>query len=238
MLLAVLPVIVGGETVESQVEISDAQTLLEAVRSRFPSEPVSISGSITVRRRRGVVVKEMGYELDARWMRTGADIKCVITDALGRASDRVHVSFADGASPEVKREGDGLVAADGSVTDTALNCADLAMPFLWWPNAELSGKASIRGRDSYIVDLKPAKASEHARVRAWIDSSIFIVLQAEIYDGKDNLLKQVDVKSFKKIDDKWMIKDLEISVASAADKTVVTVDDMETATERSEEEGS
>jgi hypothetical protein len=232
LLLALLPVLADGTAVETQP--ADAATILQIVRSRFPSDPVRISGTITVRRRRGVVVKEMGYQLDAKWSEQGADLTCVITDALGRESDKVAVTFAGGEDPTVKREGDGLVDDKGRITQTALSCADLAMPFLWWPDAELIGREKTRGRDSFILDLKPGGDGEVHRVRAWIDSAIFIVLKAESYDADDELVKQVTVKSFKKVEDQWMIKDLEVSMGSAADKTVVTVDSIESKAERRE----
>lgn len=237
MLLALLPVFAAGDAV--QPEIADAKTVLHAVRSRFPADPVAISGTITVRRRRGVVVKEMGFSVEGEWSAGGADLTCVISDALGRESDTVDVSFTAGQQAVIKRIGDGLVAEDGQVAGTALNCTDLVMPFLWWSDAELAGKEKTRGRDSYILDLKPPGEAEAAgRVRVWIDSAIFIVLKAEVYDAEDKLLKQVVVKSFKKIDDRWMIKDLEVSMASAADKTVVTVDAMEAKQERSKKKDS
>lgn len=218
----------------AELQLKDAKSVLQVVRSRFPSEPVSISGTITVRRRRGVVVKEMGYTLDAKWTGQGGDLKCVITDALGRESDKVNVSFKGGEAPTVERDGDGLVDDKGQITQTALNCSDLAMPFLWWPEGEIVGREKSRGRDCFVLDLKPADPGDVARVRAWIDSAIFIVLKAESYSADDDLIKQVTVKSFKKVEDQWMIKDLEVSMGSAADKTVVTVDAMESKAERSE----
>ncbi len=232
MLLALLPVLSAGQAVVP--DLKDANTVLQVVRSRFPSEPVSISGTITVRRRRGVVVKEMGYQVDAKWSNDGGTLDFRVTDAFGREADEVQVSFAGGQAALIKREGDGLVGDSGMIGGTALNCGDLAMPFLWWPDGEIVKREKTRGRECYVLDLKPGQPGEVARVRAWIDSSIFIVLKAESYGADKKLIKQVTVKSFKKVEDQWMIKDLEVIMGSAADKTVVTVDSMETQSERRE----
>jgi len=236
MLLLLLVASSAAETVE--LPETDAKSVLHSVRSSFPSEPVSIQGTITVRRRRGVVVKEMGYRVAGKWSDAGADLKCVITDGLGRESDEVAVAFKAGSDATLTRSGDGLVADDGAVIGTALSCADLAMPFLWWQNSKLIKKEKTRGRDSYVLDLRPGKDGAVSRVRAWIDSSIFVVLKAETYDAEEKLKKSVTVKSFKKIYDQWMIKDMEVIMASAPDKTVVTVDAMEIKTEGSESEDS
>ena len=224
MLLAFLPVSATGG--QDGAPVADARSVLQAVRAQFPSEPVTVSGTITVRRRRGVVIKELGYTIDAVWNEQGGKQTCVFSDALGRESDTVEVSFEKGEEPRIERKGEGLVDEDGKLTGTDLECRDLAMPFLWANDGELVGKDKTRGRDCYVVDLETPEREGIDRLRVWIDDRIFILLKAESYDADDKLVKQILVKSFKKIDDQWMIKDLEIKGVSSAVKTVVTVEAM------------
>ena len=224
MLLAFLPVLVIGEP--SAEQDTSAEKILAAVRSQFPSEAVEIEGTITVRRRRGAVVKEVGYTMDASWKQAGGVFKCVFSDALGRESDSVDVSFKAGGEPVIKTKGNALVDELGQVKGTALDCRDLAMPFLWWKSAELIGREMSRGRDCSVIEMTAPGGKEKGRVKVWIDNAIFIVLKAESYDAKDELVKQVTVKSFKKVDGQWMIKDLELVAGPSATKTVVTVESM------------
>jgi hypothetical protein len=226
MLLAFLPVLATGNLDGTQV--ADAKSVLKVVRAQFPSDPITISGAITVRRRRGVVVKELGYTIDAVWTEQGGKQTCVFSDAFGRESDTVQVSFNKGEEPRIQRDGEVLVDENGKVKGTELECKDLAMPFLWWDDCELVGKDKTRGRECYVIDIDAPKGEGVARLRVWIDETIFIVLKAESYNSDDKLVKQVLVKSFKKIDDQWMIKDLEIRGESSAVKTVVTVEAMKT----------
>ena len=150
---------------------------------------------------------------------------------MGRESDAVEISFEGRGKPVIKLDGEsGLVDESGRVIGTALDCGDLAMPFLWWEVKSSLDRDKSRGRDCFVIDFESPGENEISRVRAWIDSSIFIVLRAESYGIDDKLLKQVVVKSFKKIDDQWIIKDLEISEASSTVKTVVTVETMDVKT--------
>lgn len=224
LLLAIAPVLVAGAPADEQAP--SAVTILRSVQSQFPSETVSIAGTITVRRRRGVAVKEVGYAMDALWQRDGGVFKCVFSDALGRESDSVVISFKAGGEPLIKREGGALVDESGVVKGTSLDCRDLAMPFLWWEDARVIGHEKSRGRECSVLELTAPGGESNGRVKVWIDDAIFIVLKVESYAPKGELLKQVTVKSFKKVGEQWMIKDLELVSDSSATKTVVTVDSM------------
>ena len=151
ILVALLPVIaIAGSEGD---EPPDARTIVKMVTSQFPAEQLSISGKITVRRRRGAVVKEMGYGMTALWTQDGGAMKCTFTDAFGRERSSVDLSFKNGKEPEFKREGEELVDDQGKVTGTALDCRDLTMPFLWWKNCELVDAVTDRGRACYSLEF-------------------------------------------------------------------------------------
>lgn len=224
MLFAFAPILAVGATSVSTP--ADAKSVVEAVRRVFPDAPVTVEGTITVRKKRGIVVKELGYSLRAGWSGETGELIGTLSDALGRESSAVKLKFQKGRVPVLDRDEDDFLDKAGRVKGTALTCFDLVMPFIWWDDFELAGREKSRGRDCYIVDFKAPPGSDTVRVRAWIDASVFIVLKSEIFDSSGQKVRVVLVKSFKSIDDQWMIKDLEVTEDGSSLKTIVTVDRM------------
>ena len=55
-----------------------------------------------------------------------------------------------------------------------------------------------------------ANGTPYARVRLWIDEELRMLLQAEGLDAEGDVVRKLWIKSFKKVDDRWMIKDMEV----------------------------
>ena len=88
----------------------------------------------------------------------------------------------------------------------------LTLSFRWWPGGRVTGEEDIRGRPCHVVEV-PAPAGppgQYAAVRLWIDGQLHMLLQAEGLDAGGKQVRILWVKSFKKINDRWMLKDLEI----------------------------
>ncbi|MBN1268435.1 MAG: outer membrane lipoprotein-sorting protein [Kiritimatiellae bacterium] len=129
---------------------------------------------------------------------------------------------------------------------------DLSLSFLWWPGGRTAGKDTRRGRPCYVIDL-PAPAlspagptpsgaeirHDHtftcvitspapvcAGMRLWIDSDVQVLLQADAYDADNRLVRRLQVKSFKKVNDLWTILDLEIQSFPSRHKTLLRVRDV------------
>ena len=69
----------GGEP---PVAVSAGALLAEA-RARLPQERLAIEGDITVRRRRGIVVRELSFVVDLDWGGQPPRARVVIRDAFG-----------------------------------------------------------------------------------------------------------------------------------------------------------
>ena len=129
----------------------------------------------------------------------------------------------------------GLKKYDGDISvgiqETDVSWMDLSLDFLWWRNARHAGKEALRGRNCYIieVDAPAGTASRYTRVRLWIDDVLFMLMQARAYSSDGEVIRELWVKSFKKIGDKWMIKDIEIQSYPSVHRTKLAVDDFSVA---------
>jgi len=216
-----------AETPASLVREGSGQPILDAVVARLPREPLDITGEIVVRKRRGVVMRELKFDMALRLGAVPTLARYTIRDAFGEtmeqltvrrgADRRASIEYAAGSPPAATSPPPLHVA----IQETDISWADLSLAFLWWPGSRVVGTDTVRGRDCYVLNV-PAPASpggdpeagatgvRYTSVQLWIDSELFMLLRAEGRNADGNALRTLWVKSLKKIDEQWMIKDLEV----------------------------
>jgi hypothetical protein len=118
------------------------------------------------------------------------------------------------------------------IQQTALSWNDLALAFLWWPDGRIVDRDTVRGRDCRVLDVPNPAATRDLdgvhSVRLWVDRELFLLLQAESRDARGKPLRKLWVRSLKKIDERWMLKDLEVQAYPAAERTRLHVSGVET----------
>lgn len=216
-----------GKQDSSLVTEVTAASLLSEVISHFPRDPLTISGEIIVRRRRGVPVRRMGFEMIARWGDSPSSVTYTIRDAFGSDLERLVVVRHGRRDPLFKyASGEELrpaarPALSELIQNTDMSWMDLTLGFLWWEGGKVTGEASVRGRSCYVVDVAAPQGSDqpYSRVVLWVDRKLRMLLQAEGYDKDNRVVRRLWVKSFKKINGRWMIKDMEIQTYPAVHRT-------------------
>lgn len=92
---------------------------------------------------------------------------------------------------------------------------DLGLEFLHWPDQRLVRDAKITmrwGRPMKVVESRNPRpaAGGYSRVVSWIDSELGSVVRAEAYDVNGKRFKIFELKSFKKVNGRWHVQDMEI----------------------------
>ena len=84
---------------------------------------------------------------------------------------------------------------DGPVRGTDITYEDLALKFLYWRNARVTGQDSVMTRTCWIVQAQPASKdeSQYDMVRLWVDKSGGL-LKAECY-AHGALVKRFQVRN-------------------------------------------
>ena len=193
-----------------------ADQLLRDVVTQLPSKPITVSGKLLVRRRRGVPVANYLFELKADWGKRPARAIYRINDNFGSPLEQLTIihgaknsyqySSGDPLQPSV------LKSLSAPIQKTDLTWTDITLSFLWWTGGKIVGEESIRTFDCYIIEVNAPKNSEstYASVKIWISKKSHLMLKAEGFDTKNKLARRLWIKSCKKIKDEWMIKDMEI----------------------------
>lgn len=230
-ILAVGPTPAAGETADVDADPDEppmtAAGLLRDVRGRFPRDPLDICGEMIVRRRRGVEVSRVGFFMTVDWGAVPARFDYRVLDDEGDVRRALTLRLRPGARPALTGTDGRPVSLDHTIESTDLTWGDLSLSFLWWAGGRIVGTDRTKGRDCYLVDV-PAPAwraamGAYRRVRLWIDQSLHMLLRAEGYDAEDRRVRSLWVRSLKRTDERWMIKDLEVQGYPAIHRTRVRI---------------
>ncbi len=216
-------------------ELPDAGALLASVIGALPDIPLLIEGDLQAKDRNGTVESRQNVEMLLDWQDTPPTARYTLRDAFGGARSHLAITWPAGQPAEFRYfEGQPLQAAPlpdlvANIGGTDISWMDLSLSFLWWPGAKTVGAEEVRGRTCYVMDV-PAPADAFpgcTGVRLWIEPKINIMLRAEAYDAQNDLMRRMEVKSFKKINDRWVIKDIELTSLPSRHKTYLRVRDVQ-----------
>jgi Outer membrane lipoprotein-sorting protein len=103
---------------------------------------------------------------------------------------------------------------------------DLGLEFFHWPDQKILKHEMRRGRSCKVLEsTNPGPATNsYARVVSWIDNDSGGIVHAEAYDSKNELLKEFDPKSFKKVNGHWELQDMEIRNDQTGSRTRIEFD--------------
>lgn len=100
---------------------------------------------------------------------------------------------------------------------------ELQMPFIYWNDYVYEGSERVKGRPAHFFLLYPPSddpAYAHlGAVRAVIDADFNVILRAEILDPEGQALKTIKVQSFKKVDEQWIVKRIDLVDEVTRDRT-------------------
>lgn len=90
------------------------------------------------------------------------------------------------------------------------------------------GEEEVRGRPCNIIEVSApdGKNTGYSKAKLWIDKEIMMLLQAEGYGMDGDLKRKLWIESFKKIDDRWMVKDMEVQSYPSVHRTKLRVNEV------------
>ena len=100
---------------------------------------------------------------------------------------------------------------DHKIRGTAVTYEDLALRFLYWPNAKVIGDDAIGVVDCWRLELRaPSRQSQYPTVRLWVQKDGPAIMKVEGYDSSGKLAKRFTVVSGQKIEGRWFLKQMRI----------------------------
>ena len=97
------------------------------------------------------------------------------------------------------------------IRGTAITYEDLALKFLYWPEARVLGQESVRTRNCWKLQLRaPSRESQYSNVLLWVDKASGALMRMEGYDWNGQLTKRFEVVSAQRISNRWFLKQIRI----------------------------
>ena len=100
---------------------------------------------------------------------------------------------------------------DDNIGGTGITYGDLALKFLYWPDAQVVGADTLRTRSCWKLRLTaPDKDSPYRSILLWVDKESGAIMRMEAYDSKGALTKRFEVVSAQKIEGRWFLKQMRV----------------------------
>ncbi|NKB25803.1 MAG: outer membrane lipoprotein-sorting protein [Kiritimatiellae bacterium] len=218
----------------AEPSLSKADTLLLRTRQQLPRVPLHIEAELKSKKRSGSLKKRMYLDMSINWGGKPPTAIYRIQDGFGTPIEQMEITWETNNQPTyVYYKGGDLELETlpdlyGPVADTDFSWIDLSFSFLWWKGGEIVRTEKVKGRRCVVIDvLAPTKGAIYHSTRLWIDPEVYAVLQVDAYDKDGTAIRRVKVKSFKKINDIWTIKDLDIYRFPSKHKTTLRVKNIE-----------
>ena len=214
-----------------------AVQVLSACTKIIPTEPLLLKGTLTVRKLRGIVLAEYPFKLMMDWGAKPPSAECLLLDPQGTSLvERVVLTRPAGQPAQIKlysgpeQKLEESPAYSGRIRGTDMTWLDLTLDFLWWKEVrfdDVPRGECHSGRDcDILVTVPPAPIPGCSAVRVWVDRQLKCVMQAEQLDPQGNPVRKMWVQRVKKMDDRWMIRDMEVETLNSGHRTQLFVDDI------------
>ncbi len=194
-----------------------ADDILAYVRTKLPSDPIKLTGTLKVRTKKGFTKTSLPVEMELDW---------------GSAQPTAHYRIGD-ESLEITWNNNQPTyhfstpntQPTSNILDTGINWADLSFSVLWWPRSKLINEEKKINRECYVVDVPVPDSSE--TMRLWIEKKMGMLLEAQTLDADKKEIRRMKIKSIKKMDGMWVAKDLEIKDKQTGNKTTLQITDLQ-----------
>jgi hypothetical protein len=179
-----------------------AQEILASVRMRQAQQQIDLQGQL----------RENDVVVPFRLVQNGPTVRYIFSNPdealqlqLGEKNSRleeVSGSNSEKVSP---------AQFDRRIRGTNLTYEDLALKFIYWPDASVAGEENIRTRNCWKLQLRaPSRDSQYASVLLWIDKNSGALMRMEGYNETGQVVRRFEVVSAQKIDNRWFLKQMRI----------------------------
>jgi hypothetical protein len=211
---AAIVLLCATKAIAADAPTPSAKQILESVRLQQSMQDVELEGQL----REGATVVPFHLK------QSGPIIRYSFTNP----DDTLQLRLGENDSrlEEVTRGGVEKIAPaqfDRKVRGTGITYEDLALKFLYWPDARVVGEDSIRTRSCWKLEVHaPSRQSQYAGVKLWVDQQGGALMRMDGYDWSGQLAKRFEVVSAQKIEGRWFLKQMRVETLEPGTNNVRT----------------
>ena len=179
-----------------------AQEILASAREQVARQQVEVAGQL----------RENATIIPFRLTQNGPVIRYTFSNPetalqlrLGDNDSRLEEITSDGVEKIVG------VEFNQKVRGTGITYEDLALKFIYWPNARVLGEDYINTRRVWKLELRPpGRQSQYSRVLLWCEQQSGALMRMEGYDWNGKLVRRFEVVSVQQIEGRYFLKQMRI----------------------------
>jgi hypothetical protein len=194
--------------------LPSAKEILDSVRLGQAQQELELEGQL----------REDATVVPFRFVQTGPRIRY----SFSKPDEALQLRLGENDSRLEEVTGGGVekispAQFDHKIRGTAVTYEDLALRFLYWPNAKVIGEDTIQLVDCWRLELRvPPGQSQYGTVRLWVQKNGAAIMKIEGYDSQGKLAKLFTVVSGQKIEGRWFLKQMRIETFDRATGKVRT----------------
>ena len=190
-----------------------AQEILASARLQVSQQELDLQGQI----------REGDRIVPFRLTQTGPTIRYSFTGP----DEALQLRLGDTGSSLAQISAEGVEKIAGpefsqNVRGTGITFEDLALKFIYWPDAKTVGQDYINTRRVWKIELRPSgQQSQYSHVFVWCEQQSGALLRMEGYDGNNRLTKRFEVTQAQTIQGRWFLKQMRIEQFDPSDSRKV-----------------
>ncbi len=208
---------------------NESDIILKQVLAQFPERPLEMEGSLLIKNKKGFIAQTYRFNaiVNINTSTPTAKYSFFIPESKSFLSLET-VVHPDGSSKSVFKKGlpPKIFEApplDSPILGSDITWENLSLQFLKWTNTVYVGSDTVLGLNCSMIKLYPTTYKDTDHYKIWVAQKNHALMRFEEYNAENKLKRTIWIKSLKKIDDGFTVKDLEAESFPAVHRTKIKI---------------
>lgn len=191
-----------ASSVVAQSEFPSAQVVLAQARLQQSQQQIDLKGQL----------RQDAKIVPFRLIQNGNAIRYVFANP----SETLMLKLGENSASlsEITRSGSNDIkgaALTEKIRGTGISYEDLALQFLYWPNAKVLATDPVQARECWRVQIAaPRGQSQYANVWVWVEKKTGTLMRLEGFNAAGKPIKRFEIVSVQQIAGRWYLKQMRV----------------------------
>lgn len=221
--------LVSADSDEPPQPSNNPNTILQNVLAQFPQKPLELDGALLIKNKKGFISHKYNFTARVDINATTPSAKYSFFVPETKSFMSLETTLGTNGIPKTTfRKGQPSKEVEPPPLDSPILGSDitwenLSMQFLKWTNVVYIGSDTVLGLKSSIIKLYPTEFRDTVHYKIWIADKNSALMRFEEYDDENSLKRTIWIKSIKKIDGGFTVKDLEAEAFPVKHRTKIKI---------------
>ena len=223
----------GTELVSADSDEPPQQTnpdiILKQVLAQFPKHPLELDGALLIKNKKGFIARTYQFNATVNINTSTPTAKYSFFIPEAKSFLTLETTLQpDGSAKTIFKKGLPAKVCEAPPLDSPILGSDitwenLSLQFLKWTNAVYVASDTVLGLNCSIIKLYPTSYRDTVHYKIWVANKNHALMRFQEYDADKKVKRTIWIKSLKKIDDGFTVKDLEAESFPAVHRTKIKI---------------